>query len=31
MNVQTGDSIRLGPIGRNGDMITGLAAVQDLP
>ena len=30
-NVQTGDSVRLGQIGRGGHVITGLAAVQDLP
>ena len=31
VNVQTGDSKRLGPIGGNGVVITGLAAVQDQP
>jgi Domain of unknown function (DUF4394) len=31
VNVQTGDSKRLGQIGRGGVVITGLAAVQDLP
>jgi len=31
VNVQTGDSKRLGQIGRSGVVITGLAAVQDLP
>jgi Domain of unknown function (DUF4394) len=31
VNVQTGDSKRLGQIGRSAVVITGLAAVQDLP
>ena len=31
VNVQTGDSKRLGRIGRSGAVITGLAAVQDQP
>jgi hypothetical protein len=31
VNVQTGDSDKLGQIGRSGVTITGLAAVQDLP
>jgi hypothetical protein len=31
VDVQTGDSKRLGQIGRSGVTITGLAAVQDLP
>jgi hypothetical protein len=31
VNVQTGDSKRLGQIGRSGVAITGLAAVQNLP
>jgi hypothetical protein len=30
VNVQSGDSVRLGQIGRGGHTITGLAAVQDL-
>ena len=31
VNVLTGQSKRLGSIGRGGHTITGLAAVQDLP
>jgi hypothetical protein len=31
VDVQTGDSFRLGQIGRTGHVITGLAALQDLP
>ena len=31
VNVLTGESTKLGSIGRSGSVITGLAAVQDLP